>query len=130
MKNSIIALFGEAEKGSYLTLTHIKSLHQLCETFGHPPEETKGLFFAIQTLLYQKELLYIRVQEEGFSFEDYLQGIQLLEKASTHLNLSAVCLPGVGSASIIDETFRLCEKRGSLFIASPQDLYDYLTDPI
>ena len=127
MNNSLIALFGEAEKGSFQTPIHIKNLSQLCDVFGHPPEHTFGINFAIRSLLSEKELIFLRVQEEGFSVEDYIQGIHLLEKATTNTHLSAICMPGVGNDEIIDATFRLCEKRGSIFIASPQDLYDYLT---
>lgn len=127
MKNQLIALFGEAEKGSFTSLIHIKSLAELCEKFGHPPENSYGINLAIQTLLYERELLFIRVQEEGFSFADYLQGIQLLEKATMTTNLSAICLPGVGDHQIIEPTFKLCEQRGSLLITNQKDLYDYLT---
>lgn len=127
MKNPIIALFGEAEKGSFKTFTHIKNLGQLCDTFGNPPEESFGIPLAIQTLLYQKELLFLRVQEEGFSLHEYIEGIKLLEKTTLTQNLSAICMPGVGNDDLINMTFKLCEKRGSLFITSPRDLYDYLT---
>ncbi len=127
MKTSLIALFGEAEKGSFQTPIHIKTMGQLCDIFGHPPEHTFGINFAIRSLLSERELIFLRVQEEGFSLEDYIQGIQLLEKVTLNTHLSAICMPGVGNDTIIEATFRLCEKRGSLFITSPQDLYDYLT---
>ena len=127
MKNQLVALFGQAEKGSFTSLIHIKSLDELCEEFGHPPENSSGINLAIQTLLYQRELLFIRVQEEGFSFSDYLEGIKLLEKATVSTNLSAICLPGVGDHQIIEPTFKLCEQRGSLLITTQSDLYDYLT---
>ncbi|NBO23628.1 MAG: hypothetical protein EBU93_00075 [Chlamydiae bacterium] len=128
MKNPVIALFGESQKGSYNTLIHIRSLIELSDHFGEPIGDSSAINLAIQALHFQKELIFMRVKEEGYSFSDYLKGIELLEKATIKINLVAICLPGVGHGEIIEETFKLCEKRGSLFIASPQDLYDYLTD--
>ena len=57
MKSQFIALFGEAEKGSYSHLKRINSLQQLCEEFGHPPKDSLGISFAVQALLFQKELI-------------------------------------------------------------------------
>jgi len=128
VKSQFIALFGEAEKGSYSHLKRITSLEQLCEEFGHPPEDSLGISFAVQALLFQKELIYIRVQQEGFSHEDYIRGIHLLEKACSQIHLSAICLPGVGDNYIIEPTFKLCEQSGSLLLTTSSDLYDYLTD--
>ncbi|MES2122361.1 MAG: hypothetical protein V4492_06245, partial [Chlamydiota bacterium] len=62
-----IFLFGEAEKGDYCTPFVCKSLPQLADTFGNPPEESRGLMYAVQAILYERELIYFRVKEEGFS---------------------------------------------------------------
>ena len=53
-----VFLFGEAEKGDFCKPYLCRSLPQLAETFGHPPMDTLGLFFAIQTLLFQKEIIF------------------------------------------------------------------------
>lgn len=127
MSNPLIALFGEAQKGSFNQLFHIKSLEELSDTFGEPTEDSVAINFAVRTLLSSQELIFLRVKEEGFSFKDYINGIQLLDVATSNLNLSAIFLPGIGDYQIIDATFKLCEKRGSIFISTPQDLYDYLT---
>lgn len=126
MKNYLVALFGEAEKGSFQTLTYIQTISQLMDIFGNPPEDTLGIPLAIQTLLYKRELIYFRVQEEGFSSKDYLSGIKQLENCAQAQHLCAICMPGVGDHTIIDASFKLCEKRGSIFITSPQDLFDLL----
>jgi hypothetical protein len=128
MISSRIAIFGEAEKGSFNHLFLIKSLYDLSVIYGEPPQNSRALHLAVQTILMEKELLFFRVHEEGFSAQDYFYGIQLLEKETKDSHLSAICMPGIGNKQIIEQTFELCEKRGSIFITTPQDLYDYLTD--
>lgn len=123
----IIALFGEAEKGNFSQLIHVSSLPQLADNLGNPPQESQGIPLAIQALLYQRELIYIRVKEEGFSFQDYMQGLKLLENRHLVSELHAVCLPGVGDNEIIEATSPICQLHNSLLILSQQDLYDYLT---
>lgn len=123
----VVALFGEAERGQYAEPIKIGDLGQLAEYLGNPPEESVGITLAIQALLFQRELLYLRVKEEGFSREDYLRGLKNLEKASGIKTLHAVCMPGVGDAHIIEATSPLTEKHNSLLITTEQDLYDYLT---
>lgn len=122
-----VALFGEAEKGELASLTFVKSLTQLNETLGHPPCETRGIFFAIQFLLYEHELIYIRVKEEGFSTKNYLRGMKLLSNKKQVSNLTAICLPGVGDARILDACNNVCDLHRSFVITTEQDLYDYLT---
>lgn len=123
----VIALFGEAERGQYAEPIKISNLSQLADYLGNPPEESVGITLAIQALLYQRDLLYLRVQEEGFSTEDYLKGLQSLEKAEAITMLHAVCMPGVGDAHIIEAASPVTEKHNSLLITTEQDLYDYLT---
>jgi hypothetical protein len=122
-----IFLFGEAEKGDFCTPFLCKSLPQLAETFGNPPEESLGILYAVQTLMYERELIFFRVKEEGFSIPDYMRGIRLLENKDAFHDLAAICMPGVGDAEIIDATSPICSLYRSLLITTEKDLYDYLT---
>ncbi len=121
---SVVALFGEAEKGQFKVPYHLREMPQLIDMLGNPPEESEGLFLAIQTLLFQRELLYFRVQMEGFSYPDYVNGFKYLEKVK---DLHAVVLPGVGDPLILDACQPICERHRSCLITNPKDLYDYLT---
>lgn len=122
-----IFLFGEAEKGEFCTPFLCKSLPQLADTFGNPPKESLGLIYAVQALLFQRELIYFRVKEEGFSIPDYMRGIRLLENKESFQQLTAICMPGVGDAEIIGATSSVCSLYRSLLITTEKDLYDYLT---
>lgn len=121
-----VALFGEAERGEFGIGHHLKTVEDLAERLGQPPPESRGLHLAIRTLLYQQNLLFFRVEEEGFSVEDYLIGFDLLRKKKTP-RPNALCLPGVGDAEIIDASTRICVLHHSLLLFSESDLYDYLT---
>ena len=127
MNRRTIFLFGEAEKGEFCTPLLCKSLPQLAETFGNPPEESLGILYAVQALMYERELIFFRVKEEGFSIPDYMRGIRLLKNQDAFLGLAAICLPGVGDEEIIDATSPICTLRHSLLITTEKDLYDYLT---
>jgi hypothetical protein len=122
-----IFLFGEAEKGEFCTPLLCKSLPQLAETFGNPPEESLGILYAVQALMYERELIFFRVKEEGFSVPDYMRGIRILENKAAFHDLAAICMPGVGDAEIIDATSPICSLYRSLLITAEKDLYDYLT---
>lgn len=122
-----IFLFGEAEKGDFCTPFLCKSLPQLAETFGNPPEESLGLIYAVQALMFDRDLIYFRVKEEGFSIPDYMRGIRFLENKELSHHLSAICMPGVGDAKIIEATSPICSLHHSLLITTEGDLYDYLT---
>jgi hypothetical protein len=122
-----IFLFGEAEKGDYCTPHLCRSLPQLAETFGQPPEDTMGLFYAIQSLLYNKDIVYFRVKEEGFSLQDYKKGLRLLKVKESIPILSAIFIPGIGDHEIIEEVSDVCQVHKSLLVISQKDLYDYLT---
>lgn len=122
-----VFVFGESQKGELCTPTRLCVLGELMERFGHPPLHTMGIDYAVQTLLFKRELIFYRVHEEGFSREDYLRGLKLLYNHGTKMNLSAVCLPGVGDREIVEQTASICQKIGSLIILSEKDLYDYLT---
>jgi len=122
-----IFLFGEAEKGEMCTPFRLDNLIDLAERFGNPPQNSIGIDYAIQTLLYERELIFYRVSEEGFSHKDYSRGVNLLQNHGKKLNLSAICLPGVGDHKIIESLLPFCKANKILLILSERDLYDYLT---
>ena len=124
---STVFLFGEAEKGEFGIPLTCKSLPQLFETVGNPPEESLGIPYAIQALLYKQELLFCRVKEEGFSVKDYLKGLTLIRNQHLESNLQAIFIPGVGDKGIIEATMNVCSLYNSLLILTEKDLYDYLT---
>ena len=126
--NFTVALFGEAGRGDYRTAYYCKSLDQLCEFLGEPPSrDCRGLDFAVQALLFQRGVVYFRVHEEGFSTQDYLSGLNCLENKDLFPQISAICLPGVGNAEIIQATNPVCNIYQSFLILTEKDLYDYLT---
>lgn len=122
-----IFLFGEAEKGDFCTPLLCKSLSQLADSFGNPPEESLGIPYAIQALMFERELIYFRVKEEGYSTSDYMRGIRMLVNKEIYCNPTAICLPGVGDAEIIEATAPVCSIYRSLLITTEKDLYDFLT---
>ena len=130
MNTSAIALFGEAERGEFKIPYFCETLPQLEEMLGNPPPNSHGLYYAVQALLYHFNLLFIRVQEEGFSYQDYIMGLKLLEAQQLLSHISAVCLPGVGDARIINAATPYCLSHQSLIITREADLYDYLTQEI
>ena len=130
MKLHTIALFGEAERGEYRTAYFFQNLAQLEENLGNPPEESQGLHYAVQILLYKYQLIYFKVHAEGFSLDDYHLGIRFLEQSQLVKDLSAVFLPGVGDADVIHAITPLCHQHNSILITTEKDLYDYLTSRI
>ncbi len=127
MQRYIIALFGQTERGQYRIAHYCNDLPQLVETFGHPPPETTGLYLAIQALLYNRGLIFFRVEEEGFSCDDYLLGLNYLKSQATDIRIAAIGLPGVGDREIIDASTPICAQHKSLLVFTEADLYDYLT---
>jgi hypothetical protein len=122
-----IVLFGEAEKGEFRYGYFCKNLIELSEHLGEPPsKDAKGLAFAIQALLFNRGVIFFRVHEEGFSIQDYYNGLQVLEKTQEMPPLTAICLPGVGNNEIIEATTPLCEVHQSFLILTEKDLYDFL----
>lgn len=126
MKGTIF-LFGAAEKGAACQPISLHSLDELLNQLGHPPEESEGIPYAIQALLFQHALIYFRVAEEGYSYGDYMLGLRWLKKAPLHPHLSAICLPGVGDEELIQGATSICLQHRCLLIVSEKDLYDYLT---
>ncbi|MES2198797.1 MAG: hypothetical protein V4489_01330 [Chlamydiota bacterium] len=121
-----VFLFGESEKGEFGIPLICQSLPELCDTLGNPPEESQGMFYAIQTLLYSKQLLFCRVQEEGFSVRDYIRGLELIKSEKWAPQLQAILIPGVGDEEIVDAAMGLCNIHNSLLVLTEKDLYDYL----
>lgn len=122
-----IAMFGEAERGEFQTAYYCQTLEQLDEFFGNPPPNSKGLFYAVQALLFKRNLIFFRVLEEGFSIQDYLAGVRLLEQQHLIRQLDAICIPGVGDPQVIHALQPLCEQFHSILISNEADFYDYLT---
>ncbi len=122
-----VFLFGESEKGEFGNPLICHSLAHLCDKFGFPPKESLGIPYAIQTLLYNRQLLFCRVQEEGFSVEDYMKGFSLLKKEKCPPQLQAIFIPGVGNDTIIETAAEVCSLYKSNLVITEKDLYDYLT---
>lgn len=125
--NRRIALFGESERGQAGMAYYCDSLPQLADTFGNPPEESNGLHCAVQALLFNFGLIYFPVEEEGFSHDDYFQGIETLQEKELIKEVGAFCLPGVGDRNLLNAITQLCERHTSILITNQSDLYDYLT---
>lgn len=121
-----VCIFGEAERGAFATISPCHSVIDLFELAGNPPQESLGIFYAIQMLLFKRSILFFRVEEEGFNCEQYLKGLELLLLRKEPL--SAVCMPGVGEGVLIEMAAELCNKRSALLLINEKDLYDYLTD--
>lgn len=127
MERRVVALFGEAQKGDFHTAYHCRNLEQLVDYLGHPPPYSRGIHLAIQSLLYHRDLVFIRVREEGYSFQDYYKGLRLLANGSVVRNLAALAIPGVGDAGLLEATTAICAIYSSILITNEEDLYDYLT---
>ena len=125
--NYTVVIFGEAEKGEFCTAYFCENLVQLDEFFGNPPCESKGLYYAVQALLFRRNLIFLRVPEEGYSTQDYLYGIRLLDNKQLVPNIHAICTPGVGDKNIMDAMVPVCEHYHSILITCECDFYDYLT---
>lgn len=126
--SSIIALFGQAQKGDLHTMYYCKSVEELFHFFGEPPKETQGLFFAVQALLYSRHLIYFRVKEEGACEKEYLFGLHLLRDFAPKLpHVGALFLPQMGVQTVIDEGLLLCKTQKSVLLVQEADFYDYMT---
>jgi hypothetical protein len=121
----IVALFGESEKGAFKKPHVLCKLPQLYDLLGNPPQESEGLFFAVQAILYNREVIFFRVAEEGFSRPDYFLGLKYLEQKEK--KISALCMPGVGNPEILAASQSVCDIHRSFLITNQKDLYDFLT---
>ncbi len=126
MRHSV-ALFGESEKGRTRCLQFFSSLPELADTLGNPTKDSQGIHLAIQVLLFNQNLIFCKVKEEGFSKPEYIYGMQLLKETAQVNQLSAICLPGVGDHEVIDIATKLCLAYNAIIITSQKDLYDYMT---
>jgi len=126
MKSSV-ALFGQAEKGVFDKPYFLKTLDQLMDFLGQAPEDSLGLGFAIQALMYERPLIFFRVEEEGFSIEDYYSGFKKLAQKEHIGQIDALCLPGVGDTEILEKAEPLCHIHKSVIILTEKDFYDFLT---
>ncbi|MBA2367823.1 MAG: hypothetical protein H0V82_02220 [Candidatus Protochlamydia sp.] len=122
-----IAIFGEAERGEFHTAYLCRELTELDQYLGNPPPHSLGLDYAVQALLFKRNLIFLRVMEEGFSMQDYILGAKLLETQKLIPNLDAICVPGVGDQKILDTLQPLCQLYHSILITNQSDFYDYLT---
>ncbi len=127
MEKNTIFLFGEAERGEYCKPIYCSSLPQLFDYCGQRPDGSEGLDYAVQTLMHKQPLIFFRVEQEGYSTADYLQGLKLLYKQELEFSLCALCMPGVGDNMIIDATIPVCHLHHLFLIITEKDLYDYLT---
>lgn len=126
MQSYNIALFGEAERGDFNTAYFCENLQQLVEYLGNPPEDTKGLYFAVQALLFRRNIIFFRVREEGFSQQDYLIGLKLLSSQRHIPHLAAIGLPGVGDSQILKAAEPVQILYHSILLTTESDLFDYL----
>lgn len=82
---------------------------------------------AIQALLYDRHLIFFRVEEEGFSLPDYYRGLHHLEKGHLVQDLAAIAIPGVGDGELLAASQQICRIYHSVLLTTERDLYDYLT---
>ncbi len=125
-----VAVFGESERGDYCRPYSCHTMNQLYETFGQPVPETVGIHFAVQVLMHDFSLIFYRVREEGYSLQDYFEGLWQVENHPVESELSAIGLPGVGNGEVIESVASICAIHHSILIMSESDLYDYLTDAV
>lgn len=130
MEPYTIALFGEAEKGDYCTGYLCNNLAELVDYCGNPPQESRGLYLAVQALLFRRQILFFRVQEEGFSEQDYLLGLNMLKQQQKIPHIEAIGIPGVGSGKIIEATEPICKIYHSILLTTEADFFDYLTQAV
>ena len=130
MEKSVFMLFvfGQAQKGVLCRPTLCRSAQELFQTFGHPPEETQGILFALRAVLLNQMCIFFRVKEEGFSVQDYLLGLHILKSQWDHIQLQAIGLPGVGDIQLIEQTEIICHKKKTLLVINEQDLFDFLSN--
>lgn len=124
----MIFIFGQAEKGVFCRPTYLRQPIELFQQFGHPPDTSGGIPFALQTLMVSKPCIFYRVEEEGYSLNDYLRGLDILKSDWEHIKLEAIGIPGVGNSELIEKTERFCFKKRSLILLNEKDLFDFLTN--
>lgn len=125
--NPLVAVFGQASRGAFHQPICPRSLTELNALLGMPPAGSAGLNLAVQTLLFDNELVFFRVEEEGFSHADYWKGSRiLLEWAQANRKIAALGLPGCGDKEIIAAVNPILALQHAVLILGEADLYDYL----
>jgi len=125
--NPLVVVFGQASRGAFHQPICPRSLNELNALLGPPPEGSLGLNLAVQTLLFNNELVFFRVEEEGFSRADYWKGSRiLLDWAHTNRKIAALGLPGCGDKEIIAAVHPILSLQRAVLILGEKDLYDYL----
>lgn len=122
-----VALFGEAQRGAFQTAYFCHTLPQLLDTFGEPPEGSQGLTCAVQFIMNQYRVIYFRVKEEGFSYQEYYDGLNFLHQYTGIQDLTALCLPGVGSQEVLEACLPISYRYQSPIVINEADLYDLMT---
>ncbi len=123
-----VVVFGESTKGVCAHPYQPRDLVDLELLLGHPPEGSHGLYLATQTMLLEHELVFFRVDEEGYSPQDYWMGARVLSELNNRrVTIDAVGLPGVGDAEIIAAVERSLKGRVPLLFMNERDLYDFLS---
>lgn len=124
----LVTLAGEAEHGEICRGYLCSSLIELWDIFGEPPNESEGLIFAVQSLLLGKKVLYYRIDEEGFSKEEYDICLKNLDTViPNNTSLGALFLPKVGSIELIQMSLHVCLRHTGILIMTEKELFDYLT---
>ena len=124
----MLFIFGEAEKGPFCRPVLCKEPLELFNQFGHAPQESYGLILALQSIFYQRPVLFFRVEEEGYSLNDYYKGLELLQTDWDSIPIQGIALPGVSNLEIIEKTERFIFKKRSLFLMNEKDFFDFLTN--
>jgi hypothetical protein len=122
-----VAVFGETEKGQFKKPYTLYELAELVDMFGNPPTDSEGLYYAVQALHYQRKVIFFRVEEEGFSENDYFFGLKYLESSERVERLDALCLPKTSDPRILKAAHRVFRTQKSILITTQKDLFDYLT---
>ncbi|MDD6309452.1 MAG: hypothetical protein PUA53_00235 [Chlamydia suis] len=122
-----VAVFGEAEKGSFDAGYLCSSLTDLHTNLGHGRDSPSGISLAVRAIMQGYNILFFRVKEEGFFIDSYFFGLHFLSTQSPPTNIIALALPGVGDYNIIEASLALCRRLKSILLFSDQDLYDFLT---
>ena len=76
--------------------------------------------------MYERQVLFFRVQQEGFSIEDYMMGFSILKDKKKTKKIDAIFLPKVGNPEIIDSIDPICKSQSLIVITTEKDLFDYL----
>jgi hypothetical protein len=126
MKRASILIFGESKRGEFLKLFQINTLPDLSTFLGEPTTSGIGIHMAIQSLLFEKSVLFIKVGEEGYDIDHYSLGFKEIDN-NPHLLIDAIALPGVGSNEILKKASLLAKKKKALLILREKDLYDFIT---